>query len=74
MAEVGGLAVAQVLAKKIFFNPSLEILTPFRINLLIWPSLYIYDPYSFAILWFESRHQRDWHKTLTKVLKRIKGD
>jgi hypothetical protein len=25
-------------------------------------------------LWFESRHQRDWHKTLTKVLKRIKGD
>ena len=42
MAEVRGLAVTPVLAKKFFFNPSLEILTPFRISLLIWPSLYIY--------------------------------
>jgi hypothetical protein len=42
MAEVGGLAVAPVLAKKKFFNPSFEILTPFRISLLIWPSFYVY--------------------------------
>jgi len=36
MAEAGGLAGAPALGRKKFSNPSLEILTPFKVILLIW--------------------------------------
>jgi len=36
MAEAGGLAGAPAPGRKKFSNPSLEILTPFRVILLIW--------------------------------------
>jgi len=43
VAEAGGLARAPTPTRKIFSSPSFEILTPFRVILLIWPPLIFFS-------------------------------